>query len=69
MANEKPDFDVIDQGSIVLVTPMTPSAHHWIDKHIANDAMYFGLSLVVEHRYADDIIEGITEHGLSISKT
>lgn len=62
------DTDVVvnDQGTIVLFTPMTDTAKQWISEHIPDDAQWFGRSLVVEHRYADDIAVGMESDGLVV---
>ena len=38
----------------------------WIDEHIDPDALYFGPSIAIEGRYADDILEGIAAVGLTV---
>lgn len=64
--DKKDDFDVNNQGSIVLLTPMTPAAHEWVETHLPDDALTFGPSIAIEHRYAEDILEGIVQDGLSL---
>ena len=61
-------FDVLvrNEGSIFMVNPMTPAAKEWISEHIPDDAQYFGRALIVEHRYIDDIIEGMRGDGLMV---
>jgi hypothetical protein len=49
------DFQINDQGSIVLFTPVSDEAREFATEAFAN-AMTFGTAYVVEHRYADDII-------------
>lgn len=61
-----PDFIINDQGSIVLFLPNSPEAREWIAENIPDDAMWFGRSLAVEHRFADDIIAGIEGDGLAV---
>ena len=60
------DFTVNDQGSIVLLVPLTPQAETWVKDNLPEDRLTFGLSVVIEHRYADDIIQGIINDGLRI---
>ena len=67
MIIENPDFVVNDQGSIVLLLPNSDAAREWLADNIADDAMYFGRSLVIEHRYADDVLAGIVADGLEIA--
>lgn len=60
------DFEVNNQGTIFLFTPLTQAAKDWIAEHIPDDATYFGKALVVvEHRYAADIAVGIIAAGLT----
>ena len=58
------DFVVRDEGTVWLFTPLTPAALQFLSKHIQDDAQYFGDSLVVEHRYVEDLLLGLTEQGL-----
>ena len=58
------DFVVRDEGTIWLFTPLTPSALQFLSEHIQDDAQYFGDSLIVEHRYVEDLLLGLSEHGL-----
>jgi hypothetical protein len=58
------DLVVRDEGTIWLFTPLTSAASEFLSKHIQPDAQYFGDSLVVEHRYVEDLLHGLGEHGL-----
>jgi len=60
------DFSVANHGSIALLTPQTPEARSWVDEHLPEDVMTFGGGIVVEPRYLDGILEGITIDGLSL---
>jgi hypothetical protein len=61
------DFDLVNHGSICLLTPLTPAAHDWVDANLPQDAMRWGpCSIVIEPRFADAILEGIAEEGLSL---
>ena len=62
---ERPDFSVHPEGSIWLFSPQTVAAFQFLEDHIPDDAMYFGTSLGVEHRYAEGLLIGLHEHGLS----
>jgi hypothetical protein len=59
-----PDFEVQDEGTIVLIRPTSKAASEWIEEHIPDDAPWFGNALAVEHRYAGDIVCGMMEDGL-----
>lgn len=63
------DFTVRNEGSIFLLIPHTPAAEAWIEEHLPQDAMrWAGNSIVVEHRYICDIIDGIQADGLTIGR-
>jgi hypothetical protein len=63
----KADLLIHVEGSIVLFTPMTAAAKQWIDEHVADDRQWFGPALVIEHRYADHLFNGMAEAGLSFA--
>jgi hypothetical protein len=60
-----PDFNVIDEGTIWLFTPVTSAAFDFLSELIQSDAQYFGPSLAVEHRYVYDLLIGFREFGLT----
>jgi len=59
------DFNVGDEFTIFLLPPVTRKAGDWISEHIPVDAQYFGSAVVVEHRFIQPILDGITESGLT----
>lgn len=61
------DIEVNDQGSIVLLTPTSDAGREWIEENLPDDAQWFGMAVVVEHRYADDIIDGMVNDGLDVT--
>jgi hypothetical protein len=63
------DVVVRDEGTIVLFTPLTKLAKDWISEHIPADAQWFGRSLVVEHRFSENIAIGMSGDGLIIEVT
>jgi hypothetical protein len=54
--------------SVYLITPLTPECGDWLKDNVSEDAMYFGLSLAVEHRYLKNLILGLQEHGFSYGR-
>lgn len=59
------DFEVTDHGSIVQVHAKTQEAKDWIDENVEAPAyMWSGEVLNIEHRFADDIINGMLNAGL-----
>jgi len=53
-------FNIKQSGSIVLFKPETKFAEEWWEENV-EDSQTIGGAYAVEHRYADDIIEGFTE--------
>lgn len=60
------DVKVQNEGSIFLFHPLTKSADAWIEEHVAEGALYYGNALVVEHRYALDVAQGMLDDGLIV---
>ena len=53
-------FNIKQSGSIVLFTPETKMAEKWWEENV-EESQTIGGAYAVEHRYANDIIEGFTE--------
>ena len=60
------DLIVHNEGSIFLLTAVTPAGEEWIAEHIPSDAMTFGKAIVVEHRYIANIVDGAIADGLTV---
>jgi hypothetical protein len=60
------DIVVRDEGSIVLVTPATHESECWLREH--TDGTWFGGGLVVEHRYAADLLQGAVDEGFRLGR-
>jgi hypothetical protein len=65
---ESPDFSFRDEGSIVLLTPLSPSAREFVEERIGSDNGYQPLwpTVLIERRYAQEIIEGVIAQGMVI---
>ena len=63
------DFSVEGGGSVFLLRPLSPAAVDWIDEHIGPGNGYrpYYPTVVVEHRYICDIVEGIRNDGLAVA--
>jgi hypothetical protein len=59
-----PDVLVANEGTIFLFNPLTERAKEWIDNYVQPDAQWFGTTLVVEHRYAWGLAQGMKDSGL-----
>ena len=64
-APEQVDVTVGNHGSIFLFTPHTETAKEWI-KENCQEPMTFGDAIVVEHRYAHDLTQGMLGDGLIV---
>lgn len=65
----RPDFFLfsdVPNPTVWLLSPVSRSACAWIAEHIADEAMWFGSSLVVEHRLAAALIAQIERDGLEV---
>ena len=60
------DVTVENHGTIFLFFPQTEAGKDWITENLADDAMWLGDGLVVEHGYAHDLAEGMIVDGLSL---
>lgn len=59
-----PDVLIHNEGTVFLFDPLTVRAKEWIDDNVQPDARWFGTVLVVEHRYAWALAQGIKDEGL-----
>src|ERR1700741_5442718 len=63
------DFSFRDEGAIVLLTPLSPSAHEFVEERIGRDGFQpFWPTVVIEKRYAQTILEGALAEGLVIAR-
>jgi hypothetical protein len=60
-----PDVLVANEGTVFLFNPLTARAKEWLDEHVqSEDYQWFGTTLVVEHRYAWGLAQGMKDAGL-----
>jgi hypothetical protein len=64
----KYDVTVENHGSIFLVRPLTDAAKTWIKENVDPEAQYHGDALAVEHKYIQDIVDGMIENGLMVGE-
>ena len=62
-----PDVLVRNEGTLFLFWPLTTPAKDWIEEHVQADAQWFGAALIVEHRYALGLVEGMKIAGLRLA--
>ena len=58
------DFSVANHGSIFIVTPHSSEAKSWLDENVSDDSQWLGGGLAVEHRFIDNLVEGMQNDGL-----
>jgi hypothetical protein len=59
-----PDVLVCNEGTVFLFCPLTSRGKEWIDEYVQPDAPWFGNALVVEHRFALGLAQGMKDTGL-----
>lgn len=64
-----PDFRLQNEGSIVLLHPLTPSAIAFVDEYIGADNGYQPMypTVICEPRYIEPVLQGIADAGMSVS--
>jgi hypothetical protein len=67
VASPTPDILVHNEGTLFLFRPLTVRAKSWIDENVQPDAQCFGAALVVEHRYALRLAQGMKDAGLLLA--
>jgi hypothetical protein len=63
---EAGDISVVNHGSILIFLPTSDAGREWIAEHIASDAMRWAGGVVVEPRYAQDIVDGAIHDGMEV---
>ncbi len=65
-SSPQPDVVVENHFSLILFRLLSPEAKQWVDDNVTEDAQFFGGALVVEPRYARDLIDGLIADGLAV---
>ena len=61
------DFEVRDGGTVYTVRPVSKRAGEWTNEHVRLESwQWLGDAFAVEHRYLDDLIDGIRGDGLTV---
>ena len=66
MRKAKADIAVTGGGTVYLVDWLTAKGKAWIAENLPEDAQRYGESVVVEHRYIHDIMQGMVADGLRV---
>ncbi len=68
----RPDFLLSHDSplsTIWLLTPLSPNAHRFVADYIeTSNVLYFGSSIVVDQHYVENLLHGIAEAGLAVSR-
>ena len=59
-----PDVLVCNEGTVFLFCALTYRGKEWIHEYVQPDALWFGSALVVEHRFAWGLAQGMKDAGL-----
>lgn len=57
------DITVQNEGTIFLFHLHSEEAVAWVDENVP-EPLWFGKALAVEHRYAEDLAQGMLDDGL-----
>jgi len=63
----KPDVLARNEGTVFLFNPLTSRAKEWMLHNVHPDSQWFGTTLVVEHRYAWALAQGMKDAGLVLA--
>ncbi len=62
----KLDFEIADEGALVLFTPITQRAPRWVERNVAEDRL-FGRWLVFECEFARVLVKEMAADGLFLA--
>jgi hypothetical protein len=63
------DFEVIDDGSVVGIKPLTAIATNWMADNVESEGwQWLGNTLYVDHGMAENIIGGMCDDGLVLGE-
>ena len=63
------DFQITDQGTIILIRPLNEAARQWLDENVVTEPwQWVNDALCVEARFARDLIIEIEQTGFEITR-
>ncbi|HZR06651.1 MAG TPA: hypothetical protein VFA61_12560 [Candidatus Udaeobacter sp.] len=67
-SGRKTDIWILPQGTLTLVRPLTQRASEWIRRHVQDGSQWCGPALVIEHQYFANLLPGMIEDGLHVTR-
>jgi hypothetical protein len=64
---QEPDFRIQNHGSIFLFDPQNIGAEDHLRENVSKEALWFGGALVVEPRYARDLVAALQHEGFQLA--
>jgi hypothetical protein len=61
------DIEITNHGSLFLFQPLNDEVKSWLNENVSADSQWFGGALVVEHRYAANLAEGLQDAGFNVA--
>lgn len=62
------DVEIENHGTVFRFLPVTAAAREWIDENVeAEPYQWMGPALIVDHRMARDLADGMVRAGLRVS--
>lgn len=65
----KIDFEIADDGAMVLFTPLTERARHWVEANLIGIREWFGAALMVEEAMAPLLVDEMINYGMVFRPT
>jgi hypothetical protein len=60
---QQADYEVSGGGTVFILTPLNAGAKANLEENLAEDAMWFGSGVAVEHRYIMPLVENLRAEG------
>jgi hypothetical protein len=60
------DFELQDEGTVVVLYPRNEAASEWVAEHLGDDLTWWVGGVVVEHRFITDIAAALHVDGLTV---
>lgn len=60
------DYEVSGGGTVFILTPLNDSAKQNLEDNLAQDAIWFGGGVAVEHRYIMPLVDNLRQEGWSV---